>query len=361
LDEAGQLSLVRVYQLILLRLGLPDSAGKQRLIERLDREFPARSAALNRELAETLIALDVPAAVPKTLQLLAVARDEDIDYGSAQLLERNLDYAKAFSEALASRPNVQQIAYAYALRVARSGWNPALRKAYFGWFPRTAPWQGGNSFRGFLENIRQEALEKVPDAAERALLAELSSRPTVPQREYPLPKGPGRDYTVAEVLALADVPLAGRDFENGRAMFHTTACYACHRFDGSGGGLGPDLTTTASRFSLRDLVENIVEPSQVISDQYGSESVELTDGTMLIGRAYEENDRLHVVYDPRNPDEREEVDLARVKTRRPYPVSFMPTGLLNGLNPEEVLDLLGYVLSGGDREHPMFKAQSAGR
>jgi putative heme-binding domain-containing protein len=137
-------------------------------------------------------------------------------------------------------------------------------------------------------------------------------------------------------------------------MFHSTACYACHRFDGRGGGLGPDLTTAASRFSLRDLVENIVEPSQVISDQYGSESVELADGTMLIGRAYEEDGRLHVVYDPRNPDEREAVELARVKARRPYPVSFMPTGLLNGLNPEEVLDLLGYVLSGGDREHALI-------
>jgi putative heme-binding domain-containing protein len=125
--------------------------------------------------------------------------------------------------------------------------------------------------------------------------------------------------------------------------------------------LGPDLTTAASRFSLRDLVENIVEPSQVISDQYGSESVELADGTMLIGRAYEEDGRLHVVYDPRNPDEREAVELARVKARRPYPVSFMPTGLLNGLNPEEVLDLLGYVLSGGDREHALFQPHSADR
>jgi hypothetical protein len=39
----------------------------------------------------------------------------------------------------------------------------------------------------------------------------------------------------------------------------------------------------------------------------------------------------------------------------------MPTGLLNGLNPDEVLDLLGYVLSGGDRDHAMFKSDAAAR
>jgi hypothetical protein len=54
------------------------------------------------------------------------------------------------------------------------------------------------------------ALANVPDAAERELLAGLSSRPHAPQQEYPLPKGPGRDYTVAEVLALADTPMEGR-------------------------------------------------------------------------------------------------------------------------------------------------------
>jgi hypothetical protein len=40
-----------------------------------------------------------------------------------------------------SHPNRQAIAYAYALREAKAGWTPELRKAFFGWFPRTAPWQ----------------------------------------------------------------------------------------------------------------------------------------------------------------------------------------------------------------------------
>ncbi len=354
-----RLAMIRACQLAMLRLGPPEGQLRETTVRRLEGMFPADHFDLNRELSYTLVALESPSAVAKTLQLLATARDTDVRYASDALLSRNTGYADAFAKASASRPNQQQIAYAYGLRVAKAGWNPALRRAYFGWFPSTAPWQGGNSLRGFLENFRREALENVPDPAERQALDELSSRREVILPEgLASPKGPGRDYALEDVMVLAGSGLRGRSFENGRGLYHAVACFSCHRFNGAGGGLGPDLTTASSRFSLRDLVENIVEPSRVISDQYGSEQVVLDDGTSLIGRAYEEEGRLHVVYDPRNPDEKEVVDAGRVRHRTPYPVSFMPTGLLNSLNPEEVLDLLAYILSGGNPQASYFRAVS---
>ena len=93
--------------------------------------------------------------------------------------------------------------------------------------------------------------------------------------EFAPPAGPGQDYTVDEALALAGDGLRGTDFADGRRLYHAAACYSCHPFAGSGGGVGPDLTGSASRYTLRDLLENIIEPSKVISDQYGSELVEL--------------------------------------------------------------------------------------
>ncbi|MEO1981559.1 MAG: hypothetical protein ABGZ24_13665 [Fuerstiella sp.] len=35
-------------------------------------------------------------------------------------------------------------------------------------------------------------------------------------------------------------------------------------------------------------------------------------------------------------------------------VSMMPRGLLNTLQQDELLDLMAYLLSRGDRNHPMF-------
>jgi hypothetical protein len=40
-------------------------------------------------------------------------------------------------------------------------------------------------------------------------------------------------------------------------------------------------------------------------------------------------------------------------------ISMMPTGLLNTLDREEVLDLLAFLLSRGDRTNPMFASEPA--
>jgi putative heme-binding domain-containing protein len=355
LDEPARLATVRAYQLALIRLGLPEGDIRDATISRLNALFPSSSRSLNHELAGALIHIGDPNVVAKTVPLMLTANDADLKYASDALLERNQGYASAFAQASLSRPNQEQIAYAYLLREAKTGWTPALRKSFFAWFPRTAPWQGGNSFRGYIENIRKDALAKVTDSAERRALDALSTqKPAGGVTEFAMPKGPGKSYTVDEVAAFAGAGVKGRDFENGRAMFHSMGCASCHRFNGSGGGVGPDLTGVASRYNVRDLLENIIEPSKVISDQYGSEEVHLADGSTLVGRAYEENGKLVVVADPRNPGDSTSVALSEVKARKPYPISLMPEGLLNPLNQNEILNLIAFLQSGGDPKHPAF-------
>ncbi|MFM8360796.1 MAG: c-type cytochrome, partial [Verrucomicrobiota bacterium] len=356
LGASARLAAVRAYQLTIIRQGVPEGAIQAATVARLDALIPSPARELNRELTGALIALGAPSVVPQAVQLMLTANDSEVRYASDALLGRNQGYAGAFAQASASRPNQEQIALAYLLREARAGWTPALRKAFFGWFPTTAAWQGGNSFRGFLENIRKDALATVTDPAERSALEILSTRksPALATTAFPAPKGPGRVYGLDDVLALAAPGIRGRNYENGRAMFHATGCAGCHRFNGTGGGLGPDLTGAASRYTLRDLVENIVEPSKVISDQYGSEEVLLKDGSTLVGRAYEDAGKLVVVADPRNPDESSSVELAQVQARKPYPVSMMPPGLFNSLNADELLNLVAYLQSGGNPGHAAF-------
>ena len=55
------------------------------------------------------------------------------------------------------------------------------------------------------------------------------------------------------------------------------------------------------------------------------------------------------------PEEKNRVKLTTIKSRKPYNVSMMPPGLINSLNPEELQDLVAYILSGGNAEDPMFK------
>ena len=125
---------------------------------------------------------------------------------------------------------------------------------------------------------------------------------------------------------------------------------------GDGGGVGPDISGAGSRYSVKDLLENIIEPSKVISDQYDSQQFDLADGTTLVGRVVgEENGDLLLMCNPFMPDEKTRVKAGTVKSRKTYPVSMMPPGLINGLNPDELKNLLAYILSGGNAADPMFK------
>ncbi len=357
LTAAQQLALIRAYQITIARSGVPAGDALAQSIARLDAMYPAQANDLNRELSRTLIALGAPTAVPKTLQLMATARDEDVPWLSAERMARNDRYGPKFLRTGESRPNVQQIAYAYALRMARDGWTPELRRSFFKWFASTAPWQGGNQFRGFLDQIRNDALATVTDAAEKKALAALATpAPTAAVAQtFTPPKGPGKNYSVDEVVAFAKDGLQQRDFKRGRDMFLAAACQACHRLGNDGGGVGPDLTGSANRYTLRDLLENIVEPSKVISDQYESSVIELKSGGTVTGRITgEEGGIVQVATNPAAPGDLTEVRLREITSRKASPTSLMPPGLINSMNPDEVRDLLAYILSAGDAKHPMF-------
>ena len=138
-------------------------------------------------------------------------------------------------------------------------------------------------------------------------------------------------------------------------MFVSTLCIACHHFAGDGGNIGPDLTGAGSRYTIRDLVENIVEPSKVISDQYGTDQIEMKDGSLVVGRVVvEENGKLFVMTSALAPDVLATVAAADIKSRKPFNISMMPPGLINALNKDELLDLLAYILSAGNPKDKAF-------
>ncbi len=357
LSNELHLPYLRAWQLVFTRMGKPAPDVSAKIAERLDPLFPNADPLVNRELVNLLVYLGSRSIVAKTVPMLDTAKDTDITIASDAFLARNNQYANAVAGMHDSHPNRQAIAYAYALREATTGWTPELRKTFFSWFPRTAKWRGGNSFKGFLNTIRKDALETcVTDATERATLDTLSQQPPpAPPANLVMPKGPGKDYTAAEIETLAKDSMKGRDFERGKAMFVSQLCINCHHFGGDGGNSGPDLTGSGSRYTVKDLAENIVEPSKVISDQYPSEQIDLKDGTTVVGRVVvQENGKLFVMTSALAPDALTAVDETNVKTRQPFNISMMPPGLLSVLNKDELLDLFAYILSGGNPNDPKF-------
>ena len=198
----------------------------------------------------------------------------------------------------------------------------------------------------------------VVDDTERAELAELSKKPVhgfVPGAIPP--EGPGEIYTVDSAMEKFAEPLSEQNFLRGESMFAATACVACHRFGDIGGGMGPDLTGAGNRYSVRDLLENIIEPSKVISDIYEAEQFIYENGNVIVGRVFEEfDDAYSVMVNPFAPDQLRRVGKDQLAERKPYPVSLMPAGLVNGLNGDELRDLVAYIVSGGNPEDRMFSS-----
>lgn len=354
LAEEQQLELLRAYELAFIRLGEPDDELRQGLLAKFDPLFPSPSNPVNRELSILLVYLRSPTIIHKAVALIEKpAQREAADLGA--ILERNKGYGGTIANILARYPDQMQMHYALVLRNMKEGWTLAERKAYFSWFERAREWSGGASYQGFLRNIEREAFENASER-ERLAIEAFGARKPYQAPELPKAEGPGRDWKTAELVGLAEHGLKDRSFERGQKMFAAARCVICHRFAGDGGATGPDLTQLAGRFTVKDLSEAMIEPSKVISDQYRAILIETKDGQIVSGRTVSESDgSLIVVTNPEDSTKTVEVRRDNVEAMQPSPVSLMPDGLLKPLNQDEVLDLLAYLLSRGNKKDAMFR------
>ena len=154
-------------------------------------------------------------------------------------------------------------------------------------------------------------------------------------------------YSVDEILSHIETDTRPAQVHNGRLAFVKAQCTNCHRFNGQGEALGPDLNSIARRFSTRESLRSILHPSEVISSQYRAKQVLTTDGKIHIGLVTEDNEDLIVMLDSKGDKisiDRDEIDQMEEAT-----VSSMPEGLLDNLTLQEIRDLMGYLYSSTDR------------
>ena len=326
-----RLTLVRSYQVAMVRFGKPSEQVAKKIIAQLDSQFPAESFEMNWLLCETLAFLEAPTAAPKGIALLMEAATQE-----------------------------EQMEYARSLRNLKSGWTLELRSQYFNWFLKAANFRGGASFTKFIEFIRKDAVASL-STKEQKELAELLKKKAVAKTpaEVMAEAMAGRTFVknweMEELSKSASSGLTGRNFQVGRKMFAAGGCYACHRFGNQGGMNGPDLTGSGGRYSPHDLLEQIMYPSKEINEQFVPTFVTLKNGEALSGVVVNLNgDRVTLNTDLYDPNQRTSVLRKEILSMGPSPVSPMPPGLLTMMEKEEIMDLLAYILSGGDKQHRFF-------
>ncbi len=355
LPEYQQLGYLRALSLVFIRMGEPNEVIAAQFVRKLDRFFPAPSALVNRELSAMLIYLQSPTIVAKTLLEIAKPSPPPTPEEMSDLLSRNQGYGATVASVLANSADPQKFHYAFVLRNAKAGWTTDLRKAYFGFLNDTRTKSGGASFQGFVNNLEKDAFDNATDS-ERLVIEALGLRKPFVPKELPKAVGPGKEYTLDEIVSGAVTKLKGRDFNNGQKMFGAARCVVCHRFFGDGGATGPDLSQAAGRFQLKDLTEAIVDPSKVVSDQYRASIVQTKSGKVFTGKIVSETkDDITILVSPEDSTKVEVVKKSEIEELTPSLASVMPKDLLKELNENEVYDLLAYLLSRGDANHALFK------
>ena len=365
LSEAQQIDLIRTMEIILFRMGAPETTIKTKVIEYLNPHFPASSNKLNRSLSIVLVHLGAPQAIEKTLALMENAKDDPTEKtasSSSDLILRNPQYGMDIAGMLSKTPPAQQIFYAVVLSETKTGWTPELQEKYFAWFKKAFTYKGGYSYVGFINKARQSALKYVPEkqfeyynALSGGDLLSNSGLDLV--SNLPSPKGPGKNWTMEEALPVMEKGLGNRNFEQGKMMFAAARCISCHAMRGEGGSIGPDLTQLGTRFSPKDMLESIIEPDKVVSDQYAATVFTMKDGSSFLGRLTNENDNSYIIsQNPFTPEVTREIPRNKVVSTKYSYISIMYPGLINSLNEDELKDLLAYLLAGGNPENSIYKA-----
>jgi putative heme-binding domain-containing protein len=334
MGESQRVDLLRAYQLVFIRLGKGTEDSRKSVLAKLNALYPNKSGRLNQELCKQLVYLEAPGVVKRTLALLDKSLTQE-----------------------------EQISYLFSLMELKADWSLDDRKAYFNWFNKLASSRGGKSFIGFIRNIRQGAIDALNEQDKVALkeIIEVKFAAADPAASGP-PRPFVQKWKVDELVSELDNKLDHRNFEKGRELFSAANCFKCHRVKLEGGTTGPDLTGVAGRFNNRNLLESIVEPSKVVSDQYEKMQFQMVDGRVIEGRVINLNgDNLMVLTNMYDPDSIVAVKRSEVEVGQVSKTSMMPDGLLDTLTKEEILDLMAYLKSGGNPQSALFGTAAGGK
>ena len=276
-SEALLGSYLRVLELALVRSrdAAVDSVELDELAQSMLAWFPTQRREHNRKLERILAYLAPPGAVDALTARLAVRRSQE-----------------------------DEIHTLYALRALEGDWSEDQRQRVVAWFDRARAFTGAASMVGYIDALWQQWLTKLPDAgrvaaierrqtwlnAERDRIATLVAADELPDEEERRMLRQMSFDELAEYVEYDVMAYERFDPEHGERVFQRARCADCHVFGDVGRGGGPDLSTVVSRFRRREILESIVYPSRVISDQYSALRVDLRDGSSYVGMHAAESD-----------------------------------------------------------------------
>ena len=130
---------------------------------------------------------------------------------------------------------------------------------------------------------------------------------------------------------------------NGRRLFLQN-CGVCHKFNGEGKDVGPNLTGMGAH-GPAELLVHVLDPNRVVEPNFVATSIESNDGETVDGIVARENKDAVVI---KNASGEFEVPRQKIKSQRSTGRSLMPEGF-EALGGESLRDILAYLCANDSR------------
>jgi putative membrane-bound dehydrogenase-like protein len=162
----------------------------------------------------------------------------------------------------------------------------------------------------------------------------------IAREQIPLPTAAGGK----QIADLNEVLALGGDPGRGRELFHrqgNNTCASCHRVQGVGNWVGPDLSSIGTKYGKSELLYHVLNPSGAINYDYVSYTLALADGRVLTGLITDQTaDRLVL---KTAQGQRIEIASDEIELKQAQNVSIMPANLVETMTEQDLADLIAYL------------------
>lgn len=157
-----------------------------------------------------------------------------------------------------------------------------------------------------------------------------------------------RDFNDSTPTTDTELAKVDGDWHRGRKVFfsESASCSKCHTVMGQGGRIGPDLSNLIHR-DRTSVLRDITNPSAAINPDYISYQIALTDGNILTGPVRTSGKMFHV-----GTSEGKEtvIDASQIEVFQPANISIMPEDIEKKISPQDMNDLLAFLLTAPPEE-----------
>lgn len=119
------------------------------------------------------------------------------------------------------------------------------------------------------------------------------------------------------------------------------ACLQCHKIQGVGGEVGPDLSVIGKKASRENLLESILYPSRAINHQFKTWAVATKKGLLVQGLLVEDTPERIVLRDANGKDYA--IPTKDINRKAELKQSIMPNNLLLFMEEQDLVDVVDYM------------------